>query len=93
MIIAPKAKCIERVRSSPERAHTADILVGVIDRRLNSYEPAGRPRPSHGQGNSSGTELLMPAAGEKLTSWPVSTRVNKTGGADDALLIASVGSA
>jgi hypothetical protein len=49
MIIAPKAKCIERVRSSPERAHTADILVGVIDRRLNSYEPAGRPRPWPGQ--------------------------------------------
>ena len=40
-----------------------------------------------------GTELLVPAAEEKLTSWPVSTRVNKTGGADDPSLIASVGSA
>jgi len=34
-----------------------------------------------------GTDLLTPAAEEKLTSWPVSTRVNKTGGADDATLI------
>ncbi len=41
----------------------------------------------------SGTELLVPTAEEKLTSWPVSTRVNKAGGADDATLIASVGSA
>ena len=41
----------------------------------------------------SGTELLVPTAEEKLTSWPVSTHVNKTGGADDATLIASVGSA
>ena len=40
-----------------------------------------------------GTELLVPAAEEKLTSLPVSTRVNKTGGADDASLIASVDSA
>ena len=29
----------------------------------------------------------VPAAEEKLTSWPVSTRVNKTGGADGATLI------
>ena len=41
----------------------------------------------------SGTELLVPAAEEKLTSWPVSTRVNKTGGEDGASLIASVSSA
>jgi putative SOS response-associated peptidase YedK len=34
-----------------------------------------------------GTELLIPAAEEKLTSWPVSTRVNKAGGACDATLI------
>ena len=40
-----------------------------------------------------GTELLVPAAEEKLTSRPVSTRVNKTGDADDASLFASVGSA
>ena len=38
----------------------------------------------------SGTELLVPAAEEKLTSWPVSTRVNKTGSADDASLIVAV---
>ena len=37
-----------------------------------------------------GTELLMPAAEEKLTSWPVSTRVNKAGGADEATLIDKV---
>jgi putative SOS response-associated peptidase YedK len=37
-----------------------------------------------------GTELLMPAAEEKLTSWPVSTRVNKAGGADGATLIDKV---
>jgi len=37
-----------------------------------------------------GTDLLIPAAEEKLTSWPVSTRVNKTGGADDATLIDKV---
>ena len=34
-----------------------------------------------------GTDLLMPAAEEKLTSWPVSTRVNKAGGADGATFI------
>ncbi len=34
-----------------------------------------------------GTELRVPAAEEKLTSWPVSTRVNKAGGADGATLI------
>jgi putative SOS response-associated peptidase YedK len=34
-----------------------------------------------------GTDLLMPAAEEKLTNWPVSTRVNKAGGADGATLI------
>jgi len=33
-----------------------------------------------------GTDLLVPAAEEMLTSWPVSTRVNKTGGADGATL-------
>jgi putative SOS response-associated peptidase YedK len=38
-----------------------------------------------------GTELLMPAAEEKLTSWPISTHVNKAGGADDATLIEAVG--
>ena len=38
-----------------------------------------------------GTEFLMPAAEEKLTSWPVSTRVNKAGGTDDATLIAFIG--
>jgi len=37
-----------------------------------------------------GMELLMPAAEEKLTSWPVSTHVNKTGGADGATLIDKV---
>jgi len=35
----------------------------------------------------SGTELLVPATEEQLTSWPVSIRVNKTGGADDASII------
>jgi len=35
----------------------------------------------------SGTELLVPAAEEKLTSWPVSTHVNKAGGAGEATLI------
>ena len=38
-----------------------------------------------------GVELLVPAAEEKLTSWPVSTRVNKTGGADDATLTDKAG--
>jgi putative SOS response-associated peptidase YedK len=30
-----------------------------------------------------GTELLRPAAGNRLRMWPVSRRVNKTGGGDD----------
>ncbi len=34
-----------------------------------------------------GTELLVQAAEEKLTSWPVSTHVNKAGGADEATFI------
>jgi len=34
-----------------------------------------------------GTELLIPAVEEKLTSWPVSIRVNKVGRADDATFI------
>ncbi len=37
-----------------------------------------------------GTELLMTAVEEKLTSWQVSTRVNKAGGADGATLIIKV---
>jgi putative SOS response-associated peptidase YedK len=37
-----------------------------------------------------GRELLIPAAEEKLTSWPVSTRVNKAGGADGPTLIDKV---
>jgi putative SOS response-associated peptidase YedK len=37
-----------------------------------------------------GSELLEPAPEEKLTYWPVSTRVNKTGSADDASLIEAV---
>ena len=32
-------------------------------------------------------ELFVPAPGEKLTSQPVSTRVNKAGGTDGATLI------
>ena len=38
----------------------------------------------------SGTELLDPAAEEKVSSWPVSTRVNKTGSADGATFIDNV---
>ena len=38
----------------------------------------------------SGTELLVPAAEEKLTSWPVSTHVNKAGGAGEATFIIKV---
>jgi putative SOS response-associated peptidase YedK len=34
-----------------------------------------------------GADLLIPVAEEKLTSWPVSTRVNKAGGADGATFI------
>jgi putative SOS response-associated peptidase YedK len=30
-----------------------------------------------------GTELLKPAAGDRLRMWPVSRRVNKTGTGDD----------
>ena len=37
-----------------------------------------------------GTELLIRAAEVKLTSWPVSTRVNKAGGADGATFIIKV---
>jgi len=37
-----------------------------------------------------GADLLVPAAEEKLTSWPVSTHVNKAGGADEATLIDKV---
>ena len=40
--------------------------------------------------SQSGTELLIPTPEEKLTSWPVSTRVNKAGGADEATLIDKV---
>jgi hypothetical protein len=40
--------------------------------------------------DEAGTELLVPAAEEKLTSWLVSTRVNKAGGADDATCIDKV---
>jgi putative SOS response-associated peptidase YedK len=38
-----------------------------------------------------GTELLKPAPDDALRMWPVSRRVNKTGGADDAGLIEEVG--
>ena len=38
----------------------------------------------------SGMELLMPAAEDKLTSWPGSARANKTGGADGESLIEAV---
>jgi len=37
-----------------------------------------------------GMELLMTAVEEKLTSWPVSTRVNKVGDTDGATLIDKV---
>ena len=37
-----------------------------------------------------GMELLIRAADEMLTSWPVSTHVNKAGGADGATLIGKV---
>jgi putative SOS response-associated peptidase YedK len=38
-----------------------------------------------------GTELLKPAAEDRLRMWPVSRRVNKTGtGADDPTLLDEV---
>jgi putative SOS response-associated peptidase YedK len=39
---------------------------------------------------AAGTELLKPAAEDRLRMWPVSKRVNRTGGNDDVTLIAEI---
>jgi putative SOS response-associated peptidase YedK len=39
---------------------------------------------------AAGTELLRPAAEDRLRMWPVSRRVNRTGGGDDRVLIAEI---
>jgi putative SOS response-associated peptidase YedK len=35
-------------------------------------------------------ELLKPAAEDRLRMWPISRRINRTGGGDDAALIAEI---
>jgi len=39
---------------------------------------------------AAGAELLELAAGDRLRMWPVSRRVNRTGGGDDPALIAEI---
>ena len=39
---------------------------------------------------AAGTDLLKPAADDRLCMWPVSRRVNRTGGADDPALIEEI---
>jgi putative SOS response-associated peptidase YedK len=39
---------------------------------------------------AAGPELLRPAAEDRLRMWPVSRRVNRTGGGDDPALIAEI---
>jgi putative SOS response-associated peptidase YedK len=39
---------------------------------------------------AAGTEVLRPAAEDRLRMWPVSRRVNRTGVADDPALIAEI---
>ena len=39
---------------------------------------------------AAGTELLKSAAEDHLRMWPVSRRINRTGGGDDAALIAEI---
>jgi hypothetical protein len=43
-----------------------------------------------GKSGAAGTELLRPAAEGRLRMWPVSRRVNRTGGGDDPALIAEI---
>ena len=35
-------------------------------------------------------ELLKPAAEDRLRMWPVSRRINRTGGGDDAALVTEI---
>lgn len=65
-----------------------ETLRPIHDRMPVILKPDGFQPWLSGQ---SGTELLVPAADEKLTSWPVSTRVNKAGGANDATFIVKAG--
>jgi hypothetical protein len=49
-----------------------------------------RPNLEAWLSGAAGTELLRPAAEDRLRMWPVSRRVNRTGGGDDRVLIAEI---
>jgi hypothetical protein len=60
----------------------SDMIAGLVRRgfataQRESMRPAARLK------GKAGTELLRPAAEDRLRVWPVSRRVNKTGTGDD----------
>ena len=77
------------------RWQSCTMIVGrteLLHRRFTTEMPVRLERPDLEAwlSGATGTELLRPAAEDRLRMWPVSRRVNRTGGGDDLALIAEI---
>ena len=84
-----------RITDTSETVSSCTMIVTVANaftRAVHNRMPVLLDRPDLAAWltGASGPELLRPAAENRLRLWPVSRRVNRTGGADDPALLAEI---